>query len=181
MLGDRGIKGGHGQSHTNEGTNVVWDGVTYIPGESGTTAEKKFDNGSTRRAYGGFGGGPAAGQNGRNGKDGSISGRNYFCDGGAGGAGATPIKAPGAAHIGQGGTGGHGGGGGGMGGPTEGAPDNTEIPGASGTPGQGGEGGDGAPGCVLIYYRIYKDNSMKRFCGKGGVKFNDKHERMVIA
>ena len=72
MLGDRGIKGGHGQSHTNEGTNVVWDGVTYIPGESGTTAEKKFDNGSTRRAYGGFGGGPAAGQNGRNGKDGSI-------------------------------------------------------------------------------------------------------------
>ncbi len=145
--GGQGVAGGHGQSSSGEGTNVVWNGVTYVPGERG-----EDDHYSSYDAYGGYGGGPAAGANGGKGRDGRFSGTNHFADGGQGGTGATPVKAPNGAIRGQGGYGGHGGGGGGMGGPANGPSSNEEIPGASGTPGQGGEGGDGADGILLIYY-----------------------------
>lgn len=145
--GEQGIAGGHGQSSNNEGTNVEWDGVIYVPGQKG-----EDDEHGSYDAYGGYGGGPAAGANGGDGKNGHFSGTNYFANGGDGGAGATPIKAPNGTIRGQGGFGGHGGGGGGQGGGTRGQSSNEEQPGASGTPGAGGEGGDGAAGILLIYY-----------------------------
>lgn len=145
--GGQGVAGGHGQSSSGEGTNVVWNGVTYVPGENG-----EDDDYSSYDAYGGYGGGPAAGANGGKGRDGYFSGTNHFANGGDGGTGATPIKAPNGAIRGQGGYGGHGGGGGGMGGGTRGQGSSYSTPGASGTPGQGGEGGDGAAGILLIYY-----------------------------
>ena len=145
--GGQGVAGGHGQSSSGEGTNVVWNGVTYVPGERG-----EDDHYSRYDAYGGYGGGPAAGANGGKGRDGYFSGTNHFANGGDGGTGATPIKAPNGAIRGQGGYGGHGGGGGGMGGGTRGHGSSYSMPGASGTPGQGGEGGDGAAGILLIYY-----------------------------
>lgn len=145
--GGQGVAGGHGQSSSGEGTNVVWNGVTYVPGENG-----EDDDYSSYDAYGGYGGGPAAGANGGKGRDGYFSGTNHFANGGDGGTGATPIKAPNGAIRGQGGYGGHGGGGGGMGGGTRGQGSSYSTPGASGTPGAGGEGGDGADGILLIYY-----------------------------
>lgn len=143
----QGIAGGHGQSSNGEGTNVEWDGVTYVPGQNGAD-----DDYGSYDAYGGYGGGPAAGANGGDGKDGRFSGTNHFANGGHGGDGATPVKAPNGTIRGQGGFGGHGGGGGGQGGGTHGKPSNEEQPGASGAPGAGGEGGDGADGILLIYY-----------------------------
>lgn len=180
-VGDTGIAGGHGQGDQNEGTNVVHNGVTYTPGRQGESFERDFRPESYRFAGGGYGGGPAAGANGGDGKDGSFSGTNYFADGGDGGDGATPVKALNATIPGKGGTSGHGGGGGGQGGYAEASRDDSKQFGASGNPGAGGEGGNGAPGCVLIYYRIYKENRVKRFCGKGMVGFNDKYKRMVVA
>lgn len=145
--GGQGVAGGHGQSSSGEGTNVVWNGVTYVPGERGES-----DDHGSYDAYGGYGGGPAVGANGENGKNGRFSGTNYFANGGDGGAGATPVKAPDGTIRGQGGYGGHGGGGGGEGGGTHGQSSSESSPGASGTPGQGGAGGDGADGILLIYY-----------------------------
>lgn len=145
--GGQGIAGGHGQDSGGNGTTVTWEGVVYVPGNKG-----EDDHYSSYDAYGGYGGGPAAGANGGDGKNGKFSGTNHFADGGIGGTGATPIKAPNGTIRGQGGYGGHGGGGGGMGGAANGPSSNEEIPGASGTPGAGGEGGDGAPGILLIYY-----------------------------
>lgn len=145
--GGEGVAGGHGQSSSGEGTNVVWNGVTYVPGERGES-----DDHGSYDAYGGYGGGPAVGANGENGKNGRFSGTNYFANGGDGGAGATPVKAPDGTIRGRGGYGGHGGGGGGEGGGTHGQSSSESSPGASGTPGQGGEGGDGADGILLIYY-----------------------------
>ena len=145
--GGRGIAGGHGQDSQGNGTTVIWNGVTYAPGQKG-----EDDEHGSYGAYGGYGGGPAAGANGGDGKNGHFSGTNYFANGGDGGAGATPIKAPNGTIRGQGGFGGHGGGGGGQGGGTRGQSSNEEQPGASGAPGAGGEGGDGADGILLIYY-----------------------------
>ena len=145
--GGQGIAGGHGQDSNGSGTTVTWGGVVYVPGNKG-----EDDHYSSYDAYGGYGGGPAAGANGGNGRDGRFSGTNHFANGGKGGAGATPIKAPNGKIRGQGGYGGHGGGGGGCGGGADGPSSSEEMPGASGTPGAGGEGGDGAPGILLIYY-----------------------------
>lgn len=145
--GGQGIAGGHGQDRQGNGTTVIWNGVTYVPGQNGAD-----DDYGSYDAYGGYGGGPAAGANGGDGKDGRFSGTNHFANGGDGGDGATPIKAPNGTIRGQGGFGGHGGGGGGQGGGTHGKPSNEEQPGASGAPGAGGEGGDGADGILLIYY-----------------------------
>ena len=143
--GEQGIAGGHGQSSNGEGTNVEWDGVTYVPGQNGAD-----DDYGSYDAYGGYGGGPAAGANGGNGADGRAGKRS--ATGGKGGTGATPVKAPNGAINGQGGWGGHGGGGGGAGGEARADDYMDEHQGASGDPGAGGEGGDGAPGILLIYY-----------------------------
>lgn len=135
--GGQGISGGRGASSGDPGENVVWDGITYIPGARG----EDDDDGGT----GGYGGGPAAGQNGLNGHAGSH-GSNYE-QGGTGGSGAVATELPPSPTVrGQGGFGGHGGGGGG----SNGAP---ASPWSGNSPGGlGGFGSDGAPGIILVYY-----------------------------
>lgn len=147
MSGEAGIAGGHGQSHDGEGTDVVWNGVTYVPGATGADVSYHGSD-----AKGGYGGGPAAGADGGAGHDGRVSSTNYFADGGQGGTGATPAKAANGRARGQGGGAGHGGGGGGEGGTADGPSNMEEANGASGEPGAGGAGGDGADGILLIYY-----------------------------
>lgn len=147
MSGEAGIAGGHGQSHDGEGTDVVWNGVTYVPGATGADVSYHGSD-----AKGGYGGGPAAGADGGAGHDGRVSGTNYFADGGQGGTGATPAKAANGRARGQGGGAGHGGGGGGEGGTADGPSNMEEANGASGEPGAGGAGGDGADGVLLLYY-----------------------------
>lgn len=147
MSGEAGIAGGHGQSRDGEGTDVVWNGVTYVPGATGADVSYHGSD-----AKGGYGGGPAAGADGGAGHDGRVSGTNYFADGGQGGTGATPAKAANGRARGQGGGAGHGGGGGGEGGTADGPSNMEEANGASGEPGAGGAGGDGADGVLLLYY-----------------------------
>ena len=147
MSGEAGIAGGHGQSHDGEGADVVWNGVTYVPGATGADVSYHGSD-----AKGGYGGGPAAGADGGAGHDGRVSSTNYFADGGQGGTGATPAKAANGRARGQGGGAGHGGGGGGEGGTADGPSNMEEANGASGEPGAGGAGGDGADGILLIYY-----------------------------
>lgn len=149
VKGGQGISGGHGQDSGDEGTNVIWNGITYVPGAQGKTVTRKSGD---QYAEGGYGGGPAVGANGENGRDGRFSGTNHFAEGGVGGDGATPIKAPNGTIPGQGGYGGHGGGGGGAGGNASGPSSSEEQYGRAGYPGPGGEGGDGASGILLIYY-----------------------------
>ena len=187
--GEIGIKGGAGgdggskktELYGHEGQNVD----IYKGGAGGgrNWALKEPEN----YGGGGGGGGAALGSNGGDGGRGNVEyisdilgqGPGWLAHCGSGGVGANATVRPNRPSVyGTGGTGGNGGGGGGG----VGAAQGKDVWGATGgIGGNGGNGGDGAPGCVLIYYRIYKDNSMKRFCGKGGVKFNDKHERMVIA
>lgn len=103
--GDDGVSGGDGNPG---GTNVVYNGVTYKPGDQGASQTR---NGVT--AYGGYGGGPAVGANGARGQAGSVRTGGYQEDGG-GGDGASPSIFPADSDvIAGGGSGGHGGGGGG--------------------------------------------------------------------
>ena len=46
--------------------------------------------------------------------------------------------------------------------------------------GAGSNGGDGAPGCVLIYYRVYRASSTGRFVTRDGKGFNEKFTRKVV-
>ena len=144
-----------------------------IDGARGGAGQKTL-NERGDAAGGGGGGGAAYQSNGGDGTQGTIA---SYAQGGNGGNGATPQKAS-AGVRGSGGQGGAGGGGGGGAGYSN---ESLEYCGENGKGGAGGEGGDGGPGCVLIYYRVYKENRVKRFCGKGGVGFNDKYKRMVVA
>lgn len=145
--GLQGIPGGRGASADDPGENVVWDGVTYVPGAQGETRE-----GDAGTAHGGYGGGPAAGSNGYDGGRGQSANSDDFISGGCGGnGGRATIKPPVPSIRGSGGTSGHGGGGGGG----WGMPRNVwgEVYGtATGYGGLGGFGGDGADGIILVYY-----------------------------
>lgn len=104
-------------------------------------------------AYGGLGGGAAAGTYG--GAGGNGSNVAYILGGkGGDGANASPIF-PDNVTFGTGGSGGHGGGEGGAGGTGHSTdPDDHSV--ENGQPGRGGDGTDGqngADGCILIYYK----------------------------
>lgn len=138
---------------------VVYNGVTYVPGQKqGTEVYNSFESGSASqnggeiaRSYAwGLGGGAAAGVNGPNSTDRK------------GATGAKPITPPAQTKAGYGGHGGHGGGGaggnGGMSASRRIRSDKTpqSTPGGSQSSqqsgGLGGNGGDGAPGACFIYY-----------------------------
>lgn len=141
--GPQGVAGGRGASADEPGENVVWNGVTYVPGAQGETIE-----GSAGTAYGGYGGGPAAGSNGGDGRKGGGSNNDENIHGGKGGDGAIATAVPPVPSVrGSGGAAGNGGGGAGA----TARPYNFwryEI----GHGGLGGFGGDGAPGIILVYY-----------------------------
>lgn len=142
--GPQGVAGGRGASADEPGENVVWNGVTYVPGAQGETIE-----GSAGTAYGGYGGGPAAGSNGGDGRrGGGANNDNKEIYGGQGGDGAIATAVPPVPSVrGSGGAAGNGGGGAGA----------TARPYyfwryEIGHGGLGGFGGPGAPGIILVYY-----------------------------
>ena len=140
---------------------LVWNGVSYYPGQSQGT-ERAYGSesgqiynpgGMVTYGYGrGLGGGPAAGANGPSTPTTKRPGAT----------GATPVNGKDATNPGGGGHGGHGGGGaGGNGGgyaerrikkdqSPQTAPPLKSIPSVQG--GLGSRGGNGAPGVVLVYY-----------------------------
>ena len=69
-------------------------------------------------------------------------------------------------------------GGGGCGGGLTQAVDTWSHSGGEG--GNGSNGGDGAPGCVLIYYRVYRASSTGRLITRDGKGFNEKFTRKVV-
>lgn len=168
--GQSGIKGGRGTGADNasrdwnlvQGENVVYNGVTYTPG---TTGSRNQGN-----AGGGYGGGPAAGRNGGNGGN-APTASSIRAQVGAGGTGATPVTPGQNPQIGGGGHAGHGGGGGGG----HGAGSNSQSGylqfNNSGSGGTGGTGGQGGPGGILLYYRKPQAIQSGRFRGKNGQIF----------
>lgn len=149
---------------------------------------------------GGIGGGAAfgaSGSAGRNGGSSASASKNLLyarCTGGLGGAGATALPPKAQTRIGYGGLGGNGGGGAGSAGyavaerkvPKKYAYGGTwdavanDNKSRNGTPGNGSNGGDGAPGCVLIYYRVYRASSTGRLITRDGKGFNEKFTRKVV-
>lgn len=150
VKGGSGIKGGDGQPvdvvTPGNQTEVSFQGQTWYSGTAGETVSS-----SGAGAAGGLGGGAAVGLHGQDGSQGEITdiSSGILANGGDGGSGATPIKAPNGVVRGSGGTGGHGGGGGGGGGAAAGGSENWVGNGGAG--GSGGAGGDGAKGIVLVY------------------------------
>lgn len=102
-------------------------------------------------AYGGLGGGAAAGSDGYRGGNGSYP---AYVWGGRGGDGANAFSDFPSITFGSGGSGGHGGGAGAPGGTahTTDPNDHTTENGQPGSGGRGGSGQNGADGCILIYY-----------------------------
>lgn len=149
---------------------------------------------------GGIGGGAAFGASGSAGGNGGSSAsasKNLLyarCSGGRGGAGATALPPKAQTRIGYGGLGGNGGGGAGSAGyavAERNVPKKYSYGGTwdvvandnksrNGTPGNGSNGGDGAPGCVLIYYRVYRASSTGRIITRDGKGFNEKFTRKVV-
>lgn len=138
---------------------VVYNGVTYVPGQKqGTEIYTSSESGSASQNGGevsrgfawGLGGGAAAGVNGPN-----STNRK-------GATGAKPITPPAQTKAGYGGHGGHGGGGaggnGGMSASRRIRSDKTPQSSPGGTQGSqqsgglGGDGGKGAPGACFLYY-----------------------------
>lgn len=155
--GSTGIKGGTGNGLTqppNPISSIEYKETTYVCGSKGD--DNYFEPWDTM-TYGGYGGGPAAGNNGGDGGDmipGGVDQHDFYPEyfppgsmapaGGKGGDGADAVDADDATGYGTGGPGGHGGGGAG------GSAD--YLLGGRGTGGSGGYGGDGAPGCVIVLY-----------------------------
>ena len=158
--GNKGVSGGAGGAGGQAGVNHSEDGEdveTYKGGKAGGTISTS----------GGGGGGAAMGNDG---KDGTVG--RYNGHGGAGGNATIIPEIP--VTLGMGGTGGAGGGGGG------GCATGTRWLGTGGSGGTGSNGGDGAPGCVLIYYRVYRASSAGRFTTRDGKGFNEKFTRKVV-
>lgn len=201
QVGDDGIKGGDGGSggeanYTSnddkvragkDGGNVL--GYAGGKGASGRAAKSGSSSGGQIGVSGGGGGGGAAmGNAGEDGNAGRLEwthfdtpehkGYGWLAKGGAGGSGGNATIIPNMpTMLGCGGGGGHGGGGGGGGGLTQ-AVDTWSHSGGEG--GNGSNGGDGAPGCVLIYYRVYRTSSTGRLITRDGKGFNEKFTRKVV-
>lgn len=157
------------------------DGIVWYCGE----ADRNITRNQNAWCYGGTGGGAAVGRNGGNGLA-SLEGDNirYYTtgDGGAG-ANAAPPKIQ--TSYGSGGNGGNGGGGGGGTGATNMSMtwdhgESISLLGKGGSGGSGSSGGSGAPGCVLIYYRVYRASSTGRLITRDGKGFNEKFTRKVV-
>lgn len=183
--GAAGVKGGNGGGLEPNAygeyfvslPTLTYLGVTYSAGAQGTKLDDTFtsDTDLTRYAvaYGGFGGGAAAGADGLTGQNATL----VNAQGGtlaipSGGNGATAAKPPTPTAYGQGGAGGNGGGGAGQNGA---GTDEADVPWSAywltgfygnyigwterativtpATPGDGSDGGDGADGCIEIYYK----------------------------
>lgn len=201
QVGDDGIKGGDGGSggeanYTSndnkvragkDGGNVL--GYAGGKGASGLATKSGSSSGGQIGVSGGGGGGGAAmGNEGGDGNAGRLEWTNFdtpehqgygwLAKGGAGGSGGNATIIPNMpTMLGCGGGGGHGGGGGGGGGLTQ-AVDTWSHSGGEG--GNGSNGGDGAPGCVLIYYRVYRASSTGRLITRDGKGFNEKFTRKVV-
>lgn len=201
QVGDDGIKGGDGGSggeanYTSndnkvragkDGGNVL--GYAGGKGASGLATKSGSSSGGQIGVSGGGGGGGAAmGNAGEDGNAGRLEWTNFdmpehkgygwLAKGGEGGSGGNATIIPNMpTMLGCGGGGGHGGGGGGGGGLTQ-AVDTWNHFGGEG--GNGSNGGDGAPGCVLIYYRVYRASSTGRLITRDGKGFNEKFTRKVV-
>lgn len=197
QAGDDGIKGGDGgnggEANYTSGDSKVRAGkdggnvLGYAGGKGASGSAAKYD-GQIGVSGGGGGGGAAMGNAGGDGNTGRLewtnfslpeyTGQGWLAKGGAGGSGGNATIIPNTpTMLGSGGGGGHGGGGGGGGGLTQ-AVSTWSHSGGSG--GSGSSGGDGAPGCVLIYYRVYRASSSGRFVTRDGKGFNEKFTRKVV-
>lgn len=198
--GDTGRNGGNGGNGGTLDSTEALKGknggnvLEYTGGEGASGAYREYSGsnpayvGTTAASGGGGGGGAAAGNNGSNGETPHISwthfdtaeykGYGYLCSGGNGGNGGDATIIPPTAIVpGTGGTGGAGGGGGGGGGKAQATDVWNHV---GGTGGAGSNGGDGAPGCVLIYYRVYRASSTGRLITRDGKGFNEKFTRKVV-
>lgn len=197
QAGDDGIKGGDGgnggeANYTSDDSKVRagkdgGNALGYAGGKGASGSAAKYD-GQIGVSGGGGGGGAAMGNAGGDGNTGRLewtnfslpehTGQGWLAKGGAGGSGGNATIIPNTpTMLGSGGGGGHGGGGGGGGGLTQ-AVSTWSHSGGSG--GSGSSGGDGAPGCVLIYYRVYRASSAGRFVTRDGKGFNEKFTRKVV-
>ncbi|WP_370819500.1 hypothetical protein [Agathobaculum sp.] len=197
QVGDDGIKGGDGgnggeANYTSDDSKVRagkdgGNALGYAGGKGASGSGGKHD-GQIGVSGGGGGGGAAMGNAGGDGNVGRLKwahfditeyqGYGWLANGGAGGSGGNATIIPNTpTMLGCGGGGGHGGGGGGGGGLTQ-AVSTWSHSGGSG--GNGSSGGDGAPGCVLIYYRVYRASSSGRFVTRDGKGFNEKFTRKVV-
>jgi hypothetical protein len=197
QVGDDGIKGGDGgnggeANYTSDDSKVRagkdgGNALGYAGGKGASGSGGKHD-GQIGVSGGGGGGGAAMGNAGGDGNVGRLEwahfditeyqGYGWLAKGGAGGSGGNATIIPNTpTMLGCGGGGGHGGGGGGGGGLTQ-AVSTWSHSGGSG--GNGSSGGDGAPGCVLIYYRVYRASSSGRFVTRDGKGFNEKFTRKVV-
>lgn len=197
QAGDDGIKGGDGgnggeANYTSDDSKVRagkdgGNALGYAGGKGASGSAAKYD-GQIGVSGGGGGGGAAMGNAGGDGNTGRLewtnfslpehTGQGWLAKGGAGGSGGNATIIPNTpTMLGSGGGGGHGGGGGGGGGLTQ-AVSTWSHSGGSG--GSGSSGGDGAPGCVLIYYRVYRASSSGRFVTRDGKGFSEKFTRKVV-
>jgi hypothetical protein len=197
QVGDDGIKGGDGgnggeANYTSDDSKVRagkdgGNALGYAGGKGASGSASKY-GGQIGVSGGGGGGGAAMGNAGEDGNAGRLEWTNFdtsehkgygwLAKGGAGGSGGNATIIPNMpAMLGCGGGGGHGGGGGGGGGLTQ-AVDTWSHSGGEG--GNGSNGGDGAPGCVLIYYRVYRASSTGRLITRDGKGFNEKFTRKVV-
>lgn len=196
--GDKGISGGAGgNGGSASDTENMFKGssgenVAAYSGGIGREGRYGQHSSSGSTVYGlstgGGGGGAAMGSNGGEGGYAWVEwtnfalpeyqGYGFLARGGNGGAGGSATIVPAMPSVrGTGGGGGHGGGGGGGGGTAQAVSDWGHNPGEGGS---GSSGGDGAPGCVLIYYRVYKASSAGRFVTRDGKGFNEKFTRKVV-
>lgn len=197
QVGDDGIKGGDGgnggeANYTSDDSKVRagkdgGNALGYAGGKGASGSGGKHD-GQIGVSGGGGGGGAAMGNAGGDGNVGRLEwahfditeyqGYGWLAKGGAGGSGGNATIIPNTpTMLGCGGGGGHGGGGGGGGGLTQAASTWSH---SGGSGGNGSSGGDGAPGCVLIYYRVYRASSSGRFVTRDGKGFNEKFTRKVV-
>ncbi len=173
----------HPPASVDEYTVTDLDGVVWYPGETrDESANKTWDSAQVSIfAYSGLGGGAAVGANG---EDGASAATDASGDpvGGKSGNGANAIAPKIQTVRGGGGNGGHGGGGGGgMSAYSLNSHYGHEAsPGAVGQGGLGSDGGAGGDGCILIYYRTYKQSSSGRFITRDGMHFDEKHGRAVV-
>lgn len=197
--GANGIKGGNGGSPGNNG-QAVGDYLGGYGINSKTVSQTKYGTSGTVTANGWGGGGAAQGANGAtsagevyinlygefdsNDPSQSVVTLSGNCSGG--GKGANGANGNDGENYGDGGDGGHGGGGAGAVGTLSmsfspsGKNPKTETGGAWATGGSAGAGGAGKPGCIIIYYRKFRQVRSGPFVQRGGGLFFDRLNKLFI-
>lgn len=167
------------------------DGNAFTPGpvagSDGKISMTRIASTGTPRSFGwyssGLGGGPAAGANGKAGSSGrGLPGETTVnVTGGSGADGMTATLTPSKPkRYGRGGRGGYGGGGAGSGGIAVKNGNGTITPGTPGFGGLGGPGGPSADGCVILYYRKFRQAKAGPLVQKGGGLFFDRLNKLFI-